>query len=600
MDNRGMISRRLFLGGAAAVMAGGMTNAWGAPGASATQASAGAAQKLRPLDYGDVKLTAGPIKAQQDRIFAVYRGLDLDRMFNAYHRRLGMPAPGKEMGGWYDANAFAPGHGLGQFMSGLSRFVKNTGNDEARQKVQRMVKTFAETLGAEKSFLEGLRYPAYTFDKMVIGLVDAHRYADDTTALEVLAKWVEKSKSYLPEKALTREEMSERNKKDMSFAWDESYTLPEYLFIAGEVCGEKKYTEMAGRFLHDKPFFDPLAAGKNVLPGLHAYSHYNCLSSGAKAYFALGDEKYLRAVTNAWEIIKTTQRFASGGWGPNEAFVEPGKGLLGESLKNSRNHFETPCGALAEFKLARYLLCATGEAKYADPMERMLYNGILGIKDQQEDGSTFYYSDYQDNARKRFHPDKWPCCSASLPQVVADYSVSLYMRDERGIAVCLYAPSTVKWEQGGAAVEMTSATQYPMEGAVDFGMKVARPVKFALRLRVPDWVKGKCVAKVNGEPADVVIGKEGFAELEREWKDGDRVQWMMPMEWREERVDPRHEQTVALMRGPVMMVAVSEGVKAPAETNDKLLSESLAAQRVRFKPYFQVGDEAYTTYLSKS
>jgi DUF1680 family protein len=599
-----MLSRREFVAAAAVVVASGMVKGAQEPTTYAfSQGIEGPREKLIPLGYDQVTLTAGPLKAQQDRIFAFYRGIDLDRMFKAIRQIQNMPAPGKDMGGWYDVGGFAPGHGIGQFMSGLSRFTKNTGSAEGRDKVQQMVKAFSETLAVEKSSLEGHRFPAYLFDKMVIGLVDAHRYADDPAALDVLAKWVEKSQKYLPEKALSREEMRERNKKDMSFAWDESYTLPEHLFIAGEISGEKKYTEMAGRYLHDRPFFDPLAAGKNVLPGLHAYSHFNCLSSGAKAYLSLGDEKYLRAVTNAWEIIGTTQRFASGGWGPNEAFVEPGKGLLGESLKNSRNHFETPCGGRAEFKLARYLLCATGDAKYADPMERVLYNGILGVKDPKEDGSAFYYSDYQDNAKKRFHPDKWPCCSASLPQVVADYSVSLYMRDDRGINVCLYAPSTVKWEQGGkggTTVEMTCSTKYPAEGAVEFAMKLTQPVKFALRLRVPGWVKSKCTAKLNGEDVAMVMEPNGFAVIDRDWKNGDRLQWIMPIDWREERVDPQHENIVALMRGPVMMVAVSEGVKAPANVNDKLLLESVGAQMVRIKPYALVGDEAYTTYLSKS
>jgi DUF1680 family protein len=590
-----MISRRGFLGAATVVVMSGMVQ-----GSDEPTTRAVSREKLLPLRYDQVKLTAGPLKDQQERIFKLYRSLDTDRMLKVYRQRLGMPAPGNDMGGWYDPSGFAPGHALGQWMSALSRFSSNTNSDEGRQKVRQMVKAFAETLAAEKSYLDGLHFPAYTFDKLVIGLVDAHRYAGDTTALDLLAKWVEKSKPYLPEKALTREEMKARHQKDPAFTYDESYTLPEHLFIAADVTGDKKYAEMGAKYLHDKPFFDPLAQGKNVLPGLHAYSHFNCLSSGAKAYLATGDEKYLRAVTNAWEIINTTQRFASGGWGPNETFVEPGKGLLGNSLKTTRNHFETPCGALAEFKLARHLLCATGDARYADPMELVLYNGILGAKDPKEDGTAFYYSDYQDNARKRFHPDKWPCCAGSLPQVVADYSVSLYMRDDRGIAVCLYAPSTVEWEQGGVPTQMTCATEYPKNGKVTYAMKLPRPVKFALRLRVPVWVQSKCVAKVNGEEATLAPARKGFVEIEREWNDGDKLEWLMPIEWREEKVDPQHENLVALMRGPLLIVAVSEGVRAPGQMDDKLFTSSVGTQSVRFKPYFQLTDENYTTYLSKS
>ncbi|HEX8524786.1 MAG TPA: beta-L-arabinofuranosidase domain-containing protein [Tepidisphaeraceae bacterium] len=594
-----MISRREFIG-AATVVAGGVI--WGgilqgAEGGDVVATTSRA--KLVPLGYDQVKITGGPLKAQQERIFALYRSLDTDRLLKVYRQWVGMPAPGNDMGGWYDQNGFAPGHALGQITSGLSRFVKNTGDAAGKEKVRQIVKAFAETLSAEKSFLQGNRFPAYIFDKMVIGLVDAHRFAGNPEALDVLAKWVEKSKKHLPEKALTRKEMAERPHKDVTFTWDESYTLPEYLFIAAEVTGEKAYAEMAKRYLHDKPYFDPLSRGENVLPGNHAYSHFNCLSSGAKAYLATGDEKYLRAVTFAWNTINTTQRYASGGWGPNEAFVEPGKGTLGEMLEKTHNHFETPCGALAEFKLGRYLLSATGEANYADPMERMLYNGILAIKDPKEDGSAFYYSDYHEGARKNYHPEKWPCCAGSLPQVVADYTVSLYMRDDRGIAVCLFAPSEVKWEQGGVPVEMVCETAYPKEGEVRLTVKPARETKFVVRLREPGWAEGKGAVEVNGLTVPAKK-RAGFVEVEREWKAGDRVRWTLPMEWRQEKVDEQHENMVALVRGPVLMVGVSEGVKAPQGVGDELLKEAKGLGMVRFKPFYEVGEETYVTYMRKA
>src|SRR5689334_5409314 len=113
----------------------------------------------------------------------------------------------------------------------------------------------------------------------------------------------------------------------------------------------------------------------------------------------LRDEKYLRAIKNAWDMLEKTQWFASGGWGPNEAFVEPGKGKLAESLTKTHNHFETPCGSYAQFKLARYLMRLSGESHYGDGLERVLYNGILAALPMGPDGKTFYYSDYSANAK---------------------------------------------------------------------------------------------------------------------------------------------------------------------------------------------------------
>ena len=134
------------------------------------------------------------------------------------------------------------------------------------------------------------------------------------------------------------------------------------------------FRTLALNYMLDRDFFDPLAGNENVLPGRHAYSHAIALSSAAKAYLVLGDEKYRRAMANAWTYLTTQQQFASGGWGPNEQFVTPHQGKLYESLSTTVDHFETPCGAYAASKLDRYLLCMTGDARYGDHLERVVYN----------------------------------------------------------------------------------------------------------------------------------------------------------------------------------------------------------------------------------
>ena len=162
-----------------------------------------------------------------------------------------------------------------------------------------------------------------------------------------------------------------------------------------------------------------------------------------QGYLQLGDPKYLRAVSNAVDLIWKDQSFATGGWGPNEAFVEPGKGQLGASLADTHRSFETPCGAYAHFKVMRHLMSLTRDSRYGDSLERVLYNTILGAWPVREDGSSFYYSDYHHAAQKTYRRDvpgavyrwdrdaKWPCCSGTLPQVVADYTISAYFSQRR-------------------------------------------------------------------------------------------------------------------------------------------------------------------------
>jgi len=89
-----------------------------------------------------------------------------------------------------------------------------------------------------------------------------------------------------------------------------------------------------------------------VLPDKHAYSHMNALSSAMQAYLVDGDAKHLRAAKNGFDFV-LAQSFATGGWGPNERFLIPGSGALGDSLGTTHASFETPCGAYGHFKAAR-------------------------------------------------------------------------------------------------------------------------------------------------------------------------------------------------------------------------------------------------------
>ena len=78
-------------------------------------------EKLREFNYSDVTLTGGPLKRQYDWVHAHFLSLDNDRLLKVYRQRAGLPAPGDDMGGWYDADGFVPGHTIGQYISGLSR-----------------------------------------------------------------------------------------------------------------------------------------------------------------------------------------------------------------------------------------------------------------------------------------------------------------------------------------------------------------------------------------------------------------------------------------------------------------------------------------------
>jgi DUF1680 family protein len=569
-----------------------------------------AREKLTQFRYRDVRLTGGPLKAQFDRIHASYLAVDEDGLLKELRVRAGLPAPGEYPGGWYDREGFAPGHCFGQLISALARFSEATGDEATRAKTQRLVDGFAATIGPDgycyPSLKASTNFPAYNYDKYVIGLLDAYRFAGVSSATEVLDRATRGAVRYMPPRALDRYSDPHPTAPD-----DESYTLGENCFYAYEVTGEPQYLDMAKRYLLDKTYFEPLSRGENVLPGRHAYSHCNALSSAARAYLVLGDGKYLRAVQNAWDMLVTTQQFASGGWGPNEQFVEPGKGKLAESLTTTNAHFETPCGSYAHLKLARYLLRFTGEAQYGDGLERVLYNTVLGAKDPSGDGRFFYYSDYHPATRKRYFPDNWPCCAGTLPQVVADYVISTYFRSADGIYVNLFTPSEVNWDLDGRPVRMIQTTGYPEAESTELRLELPAPTEFTLYVRIPGWLQSPTPLSVNEKSIPVPAEPGTFAAIRRTWRNQDSVQIGLPFSFRTESIDAGHPDTVALMRGPLMLVALDPPIRLagkPVKAAQTLKPVPYAAQTfemanpaptVRVSPFYAVAEQSYTTYLEQ-
>ena len=574
-------SRRGFLKGA--TMAAGSALV----GRRALGAKAAAAPRTRvsQFGYGDVQLLDGPMLEQFRANHAFFLALDEDALLKPFRRKAGLPTPGEQMGGWYNwskdfdppknMTGYIPGHALGQWISALSRDYAVTGDVATKAKVNRLVKGYASAISA--NFWKDYPLPAYTSDKVTCGLIDAHTFAGDPDALPVLKHATTTVLPFLPPKAMTWNELNARPHPNVAWTWDESYTLPENLFLAWKRSGDPRYLAMAKRFLMDRDYFDPLAAGKNVLPHQHAYSHVNALSSAAQAWLVLGSEKHLRAAKNGFEFLLTTQSFATGGWGPGETFVEPGSGNLGKSLTYTHASFETPCGSYGHYKIARYLMRVFADSRYGDSMERVLYNTILGALPVPAGGHSFYYSDYNNNGAQKVHyPYAWPCCSGTFPQITADYGISSYFHDDHGVYVNLFVPSRVTWRRGAARFGIEQTTNYPYAREISMRIMADRPQTASVHVRVPAWAGAGTRIAVNGKA--VLSGPEPgkFAEIRREWKDGDRVEVEFDLPNRLEAVDPQHPTTMALMAGPVCLFAV-DSQEAKFKKKDLLAARQTGA-----------------------
>jgi hypothetical protein len=518
------------------------------------------------------------------------------------------------MGGWYDwvdgihlvdGHGFCPGHAFGQFLSGLARDYAATGSKPTQEKVQRLVRGYAAAISPH--FYEGNRFPAYIYDKVSIGLLDAHEFAGDPNALKALDSALDAVLPFLPPTALSRDQQYARPHPDESFCWDEFYTLPENLFLAYKRGAGSRYRDLAVRFLADDWYFSPLAAGQNVLPNKHAYSHVNALSSAMQAYLVLGSEKHLHAAQNGFDFLRTTQSFATGGWGPNETFVEPGSGTLGESLAKTHSSFETPCGSYAHFKITRYLLRVTRDSRYGDSMEKVLYNTILGAKPIRKDGHGFYYSDYNNDGSKFYHSDKWTCCTGTFAQITADYGISAYFNDGRGIYVNLYVPSRVTWARGDQRILLMQETSYPHQPTTQITISSDKPAAFPIYLRIPAWAGPESRVNINGKRIESTLAPGRFASIDRTWKNGDRIEIEVDMPTQLASVDLQHPDLMALVHGPLALFAVGaipEKISrqellaaTPAASGSPDWQARTAAGNVTLRPFTAIEDEHYRLYL---
>src|SRR5258708_14394590 len=164
--------------------------------------SSGPRAALAELGYRQVQLSSGPVQREAAENAALLMNLDEDSLLRPYRLRAGLPAPGTDLGGWYDSDAFAPGATFGQWMSALCRYHAISGDGATRAKVQRLVAAYAASIDPQGKFYRHNRFPAYIYDKLVGGLIDAHRHAQDIGALPALMRTTRAAAPYLPAHAM--------------------------------------------------------------------------------------------------------------------------------------------------------------------------------------------------------------------------------------------------------------------------------------------------------------------------------------------------------------------------------------------------------------
>ncbi len=268
-----------------------------------------------------------------------------------------------------------------------------------------------------------------------------------------------------------------------------------------------------------------------------------------KAGEAANQPEYLATARRLWENMVTRRMYLTGGVGA----VSDDEKFGPDYFLPNTGYAET-CASVAAAFLHHEMNLAFGEARYADELERVLYNGVLaGVS---ESGDRYYYENPLEAGKQhvRWEWHACPCCPPMFLKVMGALPGYLYAQGPDGVFVNLYIGSSADLKVNGTKVVLRQQTDYPWDGRVKLTVSPEHPSTFSLNLRLPGWCESPEIL-VNGQRLDDFRRPHGYASVKREWKAGDVVELFMPMPVRRVYAHPKveaNEGRVALRRGPLV------------------------------------------------
>jgi DUF1680 family protein len=279
-----------------------------------------------------------------------------------------------------------------------------------------------------------------------------------------------------------------------------------------------------------------------------AYEMLSCLNGMLEWYRLTGDAPLLQAARNAWEDIVDKRLFITG-------TASVGEHFRGDYDLPNTGHIGETCVTVTWLQFNAHLLRLTGEARFAQQLERVVYNQLLGA--QRPDGKGWGY--YVELEGKKPYSESLDghCCLSSGPRGVALVPTFALTTDADGVVVNLVDAGTADLRlRDGTAVRLAVETTFPASEAVSVAVTPAAAREFSVRLRIPDWCEGAAV-RVDGQPVAAKAGADGYVVVRRAWKAGDRIALTLPLAPRVVTGDHKNAGKVAFAYGPLVLAADS-------------------------------------------
>jgi len=346
------------------------------------------------------------------------------------------------------------------------------------------------------------------------------------------------------------------------------------------VTGEKKYLDLAKFFLderghpHERKLYgeysqDHKPVIEQTEPVGHAVRAVYMYAGMTDMAALKEDKKYQKALDMLWSNAVGKKMYITGGIGSRGG----GESFGGDyELPNASAYCET-CAAIANAFWNHRMFLLTGDAKYLDVLERVLYNGIIsgiGLS-----GDLFFYpnplTSYGQHKRSPWFT--CACCPSNVTRFVPSVPGYVYATRGNDLFVNLFVQNEAEVQTDTQIVHIKQETDYPWDGKIGIAIDPEKARTFTISVRIPGWARNQPVPsdlysylkacdekprlQVNGKPLDFTV-KNGFVRIDRKWKKGDTIALELPMPIRRVQSHEKVEENagrVALERGPLVYCA---------------------------------------------
>ena len=598
----------------------------------------------KQIDIHNAQLLPGLFRerAQINRDYLME--LDCQCLLQNFYLEAGIVMPGLQVvddpstanlhWGWEAPSCQLRGHFLGHWMSAAAMYAASERDGQLKAKLEYVIGELARCqalnggkwIGSipEKYFwkLETDSYiwsPQYVMHKTLMGLLHAYLYIGSRQALEIFSAaadwyldWTAKMQQVNPHAVYSGEEGG------MLEIWATAYQLT----------GDERYLTLARRYSQPS-LFRRLLEGEDPLTNCHANASIPWAHGAAKMYEVTGEEIWKTVVLKFWDCaVHQRESYCTGGQNAGEYWVP--QRMLGRFLTDRNQEF---CTVYNMVRVADWLLRQTGDAEYADYIEKNLYNGFLAQQNKYTAMPT-YFLPMKAGSRKKWgskRHDFW-CCHGTMVQSQTLYPALAFYRLEGGLAISQYIPCRYEDTISGHSLTVSqnadmkyyndqaffdehddsqmSRWQLKVEVQTDY------PGEYTLALRLPGWVKDKPVLTVNGEAVEPAV-TDGWIRLRRVWKQ-DTVRLYLPPRLQLHPL-PDNAALCALSEGPIVLAGLTQadrGLNMPGREPGVAVTSVTEhtystfpwlqscyrtvgqAENFDLVPLYDVTDETYTLYFT--